>query len=318
MVWTATPTSWPWLLALTAPLMMFLGASVALITISGTVWRRPRVFVSFEHELEPIANELAAALERAGLDVERLPFNTEAKHDTVIEAVRRALMRCDAMVCIPGTRPSFVESEVLVASTLQRLIIFVVSRESPRMPNTALYGYPVFVLEKIRNRDYRELASALKIGCGSWLEWWRYLYGARKPFEIFSSLRLAAMLTLLFGLLSAVSGALLAAYVTGYEAAHQFLIDYPGVVWGLIHSGKVVPLLMVIGLCTGGLLVAIGAREARNVLRQHTITGQMTFSILRRALSGTPAGRRVLVCLLREPPLAHHERDTESRSGGAV
>jgi len=298
--------------ALTVPFLVCAATSVFLLIVSGPFWRRIRVFVSFEHKLEPIAEEIANALGRTELIVERVQFDTHASHDEVLSRVRGALQHCDAVVCLPGTRSSFVESEILVASTMRRLIVFVVSRDSPRVPNTAMYGYPVFVLEKLQHRGYRELASGIKLGCGSWLEWWRYLNSGNNPWSpwgIVSGWKITALLLGGFLTTGATAGSLMAGYLGGSAAVYTFLAELPSTIWDVatFNLSTAVSFFMGVGIVLGGLLLAVGARRAQAVFRQHTATGEKSFTILRRAIGGTRAGRRLLVCLLREPPKAYHE-----------
>jgi hypothetical protein len=133
-------------------------------------WRRGRVFVSFHHEREGIADKLTAAMGNAGLRCLKLPFVGGPEHDALLDNVRSAIRECDVFVCVPGDRASFVEHEVSMAFGLARPLVFVVvAGDTPRLPNTAKKGYPVFVLEQLES----EGISAMVKFCSYLARDWR-------------------------------------------------------------------------------------------------------------------------------------------------
>jgi hypothetical protein len=115
--------------------------------------QRARVFISFQHEREPVADRLATAMTNSGIDRVKLPFVDNPNHDILLDEVRQAIQSCDVFVCIPGTEPSFVESEVSMAFGLQKPLMFLLEEsDTSRLPNTAKKGYPIFSLDRL-NRD---------------------------------------------------------------------------------------------------------------------------------------------------------------------
>ena len=96
-----------------------------------------RVFISFHHSRGETAQQLEQALVEKGLVVGRLPFRPDYEHDDLLQRIQHEIRSCSAMVCLPGAQPSFIENEVLVASTLRKFILFVVGEQDPRLPNTA-------------------------------------------------------------------------------------------------------------------------------------------------------------------------------------
>jgi hypothetical protein len=123
---------------------------VGLALHVGVGRRRARVFISFQHDRESVADGLSVEMGRRRMDVVKLPFVETPHHDTLLDAVRDGIRGCDVFVCLPGSRSSFVESEVSMAFGLEKPLLFIVSdADTPRLPNTAKKGYPVFDLERL-------------------------------------------------------------------------------------------------------------------------------------------------------------------------
>jgi len=117
--------------------------------------RRARVFISFQHERESVADVLASEMETSGIGCTKLPFVENPDHDALLDQVRQAIRHCDVFVCVPGNRPSFVENEVSMAFGLEKPLLFVVvEADTPRLPNTAKKGYPVFTLERLERAGF--------------------------------------------------------------------------------------------------------------------------------------------------------------------
>jgi hypothetical protein len=161
---------------------LFIGAvSVVHLLISLIRKRRTRVFISFQHEREPIADMLANEMTKCGIRAEKLPFKENPDSDMLLLQVRQQIRDCDIFVCVPGNRPSFVESEVLAASVVYKPIVFVlIEAEAPQLPNTAMKGYPVFALERLQRfhrKGFRILASFCSYLAADWRSTIR-VYGA--------------------------------------------------------------------------------------------------------------------------------------------
>jgi hypothetical protein len=122
--------------------------------------RRGRVFISFEHEREPIADVLADEMTKCGIRAEKLPFMERPDHDTLVHQVTQQILDCDVFVCVPGKFPSFIQSEVLGASTAKKPTLFIfVEADAQHLPNTAMKGCPVFALEELKREGFRTLAN---------------------------------------------------------------------------------------------------------------------------------------------------------------
>jgi len=130
--------------------------------------RRARVFISFQHERESLAEILAGRLASAGIQPVKLTFLDNPDHDRLLDEVKQAIRHCDVFICIPGRNPSFVESEVSMAFGLEKPLLFVVSeRDTPRLPNTAKKGYPILGLERLEG-NFTTFVNFCSYLAGDW------------------------------------------------------------------------------------------------------------------------------------------------------
>jgi hypothetical protein len=156
-----------------------IGAVLATHLALTYVWRRrANVFISFQHEREGAASAIATAMERAGLHAKKLPFVENPDHDALLDEVRTAIRNCDVCVCIPGSRPSFVENEVAMAFQIYKPLLFVLAEpDRPSLPNTAKKGYPLFSLAALQAETFRTLATFCSYLAADWRSTVR-LYGS--------------------------------------------------------------------------------------------------------------------------------------------
>jgi hypothetical protein len=172
--------------------VLLIGGTLALHIVIDLAWRRrgraaARVFISFEHDRESIADALAAAMKRFGTDPVKLPFVKDPDHDILLDRVKQEIRDCDVFVCLPGTHPSFVESEVSMAFGLDKPLLFVViEADTPRLPNTAKKGYPMFDLVQVQHEEFRTLSYFCSYLAADWRSTIR-LCGAALPHILKSS-----------------------------------------------------------------------------------------------------------------------------------
>jgi hypothetical protein len=161
---------------------LLIGAVCAVhLLISLVRKRRTRIFISFHHEREPIADALADEMTKYGIRAEKHPFVKSPDHDVLLVQLRQGIGDCDIFVCVPGNRPSFVEYEVGMAFQIYKPLLFVlIEADAPHLPNTAMKGYPVFALERLqrfRRKGFRILARFCSYLAADWRSTLR-LYGA--------------------------------------------------------------------------------------------------------------------------------------------
>ncbi|HKV08277.1 MAG TPA: toll/interleukin-1 receptor domain-containing protein [Thermoanaerobaculia bacterium] len=117
---------------------------------------RRKIFISYQHAHEPIALELADALAREGMQVTKLPFLDDPDHDELLDEVKRGIVTADIVLCLPGSRASFVENEISLAFGLSKpMVFFLAPSGDGRLPNTAKRGYPIFDLEVSRDDRWK-------------------------------------------------------------------------------------------------------------------------------------------------------------------
>ena len=265
---------------------------------------RVRVFISFHHSREETARTLERALTERGLLVGRIPFLQGYDHDGLLQQIQRELRRCTAMVCLPGAQPSFIENEVLVASTLRKFILFVVGETDPRLPNTAYYGYPVFRLERLSRQDFDPLAQLILLMAGNWRASFRhFLDGWTRHLD---NGRLLFWLLLIFVFGTYVVGTAYALITSGAAEAVTFISGFHRDFFGLL-GGWMVLWIWLNAFLVGSVFALIGQLRARQVLRQDILTGHLTREVLRQRMGGGKRALRLLACLRDKPLAAEHE-----------
>jgi hypothetical protein len=276
--------------------------------------QRVRVFISFHNSREAVASALERALGDAGLIVRRIPFRGDYEHDSLLQTIQDEIRHCDAMVCLPGARPSFVENEVLVASTLRKFIIFLVGEADPRLPNTAYYGYPVFRLERVQRLNYAPMSQLVLLVAGNWkvslryfLDSWSRLIGDGKTLLRVSIAFVAGTYLVGGAIAFATAGiAEVKVFVLGFHRAYLDLL-----------GGGVLAWIWLNVFLVGCVFALINQSHTRRVLRQEILTGHLTHQVLRERLPGRKA-LRILACLWEKPPSADHEVLSEGNPDAPV
>jgi hypothetical protein len=121
---------------------------------------RARVFISYQHEREPIADALADEMTKRGIRAEKLPFVESPDSDTLLDQVKQQIRDCHVLICVPGNRPSFVDNEVAMAFYGEKPMLFVlIEADAVHLPNSAKKGYPVFALERLQRKGFQTLAN---------------------------------------------------------------------------------------------------------------------------------------------------------------
>lgn len=263
-----------------------------------------RVFISFNNSREAVASALERALSDAGLIVRRIPFLRDGyQHDSLLQTIQEAIRWCDAMVCLPGARPSFVENEVLVASTLRKFILFLVGKTDPRLPNTAYYGYPVFRLERVQRLDYAPVSQLVLLVAGNWKVSLRYFVDSWS--HLFDDSKTLLWVTFTFAAGTYLVGGAVAFATAGLGEVQTFVLGFHNAYRDLLGSGAV-PWIWLNVFLVGCVFALVNQLHTRRVLRQEILTGHLTHQVLRKRLGGRRA-LRILACLWRKPPPAEHD-----------
>ena len=263
-------------------------AVILLIAVGLVRLRRPRVFVSFKHVHESKAESVAGQLSNAGMEVLRLPFG-QYSHDEIVEFVRKALRRADALVAIPDAeQASFVDAELMAASVRRIPIVLIQYQEKQFQPTTLLRGYPVFDYACLEANNFEPLK--------------RYLwFAAKHPREYF---RMAGRIFKAFfePVNIIVFGILIAVYAF-MEGAKQLLNVLSERLFGSILFGadpdtgvfyNTVFMLLLIGYA--GYLVYAQLRTL-STARQISSTGTESYREFSEAFAILKSDGKILECI---------------------
>jgi cytochrome b561 len=285
----------------------FLGVLVIGLARFAYSGHHVRVFISFHHSREESAEELARALGEKGFIVGRIPFRTDYEHDNLLQRIQNEIRSCAAMVCLPGAQPSFIENEVLVASTLRKFILFVVGDKDPRLPNTAYYGYPVFRLEPLSRQDFDPIAQLILLVAGNWKASLRhFLDGWTQHLQ---NGKLLLWLVIVFVTGTYVVGAAYAFTTAGVAEVVSFVSTFHRAYIELL-GGWMLLWIWLNAFLVGSVFALIGQIRARRVLRQDILTGHLTREVLRQRIGGGKRALRLLACICEKPPAAEHEGES--------
>ena len=298
---TMTPATRLAFFAMPAAFLAVLAIGLARFAYSG---HHVRVFVSFHHSREETAEALERSLAERGLVVGRIPFRPDYAHDDLLQRIQREIRGCTAMVCLPGAQPSFIENEVLVASTLRKFILFVVGETDPRLPNTAYYGYPVFRLERLSRQNFEPIAQLILLMAGNWKASLRHFLDGWT--QHLANGRLLLWLVIVFVAGTYVVGAFYAAMTAGFAEVVRFVSSFHRAYIELL-GGWMILWIWLNAFLIGSVFALTGQIRARQVLRQDILTGHLTREVLRRRIGGGKRALRLLACIREKPLAAEHE-----------
>lgn len=278
--------------------------------------RRARVFISFQHERDSIADALASELARSGISPVRLPFVEDPNHDILLDQVKRAIRDCDVFVCLPGRRPSFVESEVMMAFGLEKPIVFVlIEADTPRLPNTAKKGYPMFALERLQFEKSRILANFCSYLAADWRSTAR-LYGAIFAFGYWS-LVVGLLLAYLVSILATL-GVMGPSVLPKVDAHGSLLLWASDVVHDPPTLCFVVIFLVIFFVPYSVFMMTrlrIRSRIRQAISAEKFSESLFSESFLSKALDYSLAGEDLLKVLYRSDIPAEHESEASKAQG---
>lgn len=264
--------------------------AVLLIAAALIRYRKPRVFISFKHVHEEKAEALAAQLAQAGLKVLRLPFG-QYSHDEIVDYVRQALRKADALVAVPDAENvSFVDAELMAASVRRIPIALMQYQERQFQPTTLLRGYPVFDYNCLTTKDFEPLKRYLWFSARHPRE---YLRMAGRIFKVFFD----SVNWMVFGILIAVYALM--------EGAKQLLNRLTDWLFDVTLFGadadtaifyNTVFMLLLIGYA--GYLIYAQLRTL-HIARQMTSTGTDSYEAFSEAFSILKSDRKILDCIRR-------------------
>ncbi len=263
--------------------------AVVLLIAAGLVrLRKPRVFVSFKHVHESKAEAVAKRLSEAGMKVLRLPFG-EYSHDEIVEFVRQALRKADALVAIPDAQEaSFVDAELMAASVRRIPIVLIQYQDKQFQPTTLLRGYPVFDFACLAASDFKPLERYLRFAVKHPREYFRM---AGRIFKVFFEPVNLILFAILFAAYALLEGAKqLLNMLTERLFEWTLFQDDPDTT---IFYNTVFVLLM---FGFAGYLIFSQLRTLRTA-RQITSTGTESYREFSDAFSILKSDREILECI---------------------
>ncbi len=272
-------------------IFLLLAEVCALVFVMGFFlirYRKPRVFISFKHLHEEKAKALARQLEKDGLEVLRLPFG-QYGHDQIVEFVREALRKADALVAIPDAeQASFVDAELMAASVRRIPIALLQYQERQFQPTTLLRGYPVFDYECLRECQFEPLRRYLWFAAKHPREYWRI---TGRIFKVFMD----GINWLVFGIMLSVY-ALLEGIMQLLNMLTQRFLEFtlfqPDADSAIFFN--TVMILLMLGYA---IFLLYSQFRTLAVARQLASTGTESFQTFSEAFSILESDRKILNCI---------------------
>lgn len=272
--------------------------------------RKSTVFISFQHLRESFAETVDASLNKNSFKVSRVPYEPLARHQDIVTTIGCAIRKTDAVVCIPGSTDTFVDSEIFLAQGVYKPIIFLLGRKGT-LPNTADKRYPVFHLEALQNAKFQPLNTFLHyVTKDLYSLWQQYLNAIRSPFlNVSKSFVIAASISIIcafigFSYLRALGvserfatvGLEVATYRQYIVMARVLLLIIPASI-SFISFGYT-------------LLICFGIWKQYSALRKASLrigTAQFSRGDWVKVIPNLTPGTELYECLYESAPLAHHE-----------
>jgi hypothetical protein len=304
-----------------AVLKLLLVAVVAVLcgVLGWLLWktavaRGRRVFISFQHEREPMAEQLEDVLLGHGFRVLRVRYEQGARHQKVLGHMQRSQRLARAVVCIPGDARSAVDHEVYAASVLQQPVLFLLKEEGGTLPDAADKRYPMLGLETVQAQGFETVAELL-----------HYLtddaQAARTVFrravqhplagQALGSVLRALVLVAAVALVVAVAyGAAVTAGLGGAAGLHR---AQAVVAMGVLATAAALVVLPLV--CWVGLAAHHVYQQHRAMRRATLNAGDAEFSRddWLELVPGLAPGQPLYQAMLNQAPLAHHEKQARQR-----
>lgn len=222
------------------------------------------------------------------MEVLRLPFG-DYGHDEIVEFVRQALRKADAVVVIPDAESaSFVDAELLAASVRRIPIALIQYQERQFQPRTLLRGYPVFDYACLEAGAFDSLHRYLWFSTGHPREYARM---AGRIFAVF----LEPVNWIALGIMLVVMVLIEALQLLINKISHALLqaeVFHPDMESAIFYNTVFVMLL-------AGYALYLLYRQW-NVLqtaRQTVSTGTESYQIFAEAFSILKSDRQILACI---------------------
>lgn len=272
------------MLAFAFAIVVLVGIILIIQTIGGR-WRAIRVFLSYHHEHENLVAILEKNIRDRWIKPDFVPF-APADHDILIERVQRALRLADVIIVLPGLDKSFVDAEILAASTLFKPIIFLKVSEEQKMPDTSYKGYPVFDLAGLEARQFHPLKRFILYVCRSSKD---ILNNFTRTLHSFLNTDNDTLFYILLGcgFINTIVGPFINVFVS---------LKWEQKLTTITHW--IFTLIFVTWFAIKYFQVVINRLRAIRIARQKTKSGELTYLLLAEGLDALKADRQIMTCIL--------------------
>lgn len=282
-------------------IVTFSAAAVILVAISTFIrglfgkWRTIKVFMSYEHQHLGLVENLRSSLKNKWIDPVFLPFE-DTDHDLLIESVQREIRRCDMVIVLPGSERSFVDAEILTASSLQKPIAFIKITEAQRTPDTSYRGYPLFDLAILQEFQFRPLERFIRHVTGAAPDVMKSFYRTtvrfykKKGFFVLAGFFACDTI-------SEIVSSIVKFFVS--PALEQTITTI--VFWAFTAVAMIIFFWVYFNVIWERL-------RAIKITRQKTRSGHFTYELLSKGLDVLDADREILYCILEVPLPTRHEK----------
>jgi hypothetical protein len=296
--------------------VLALAAATALVALAASIRRlhRPRVFVSYHHPLEAQAKALADALETAGMRPLRVRFQNKPEHDRLLEEIYGMARRADFVVCFPGTVPSFVETEVGVASACGKPIVFILPENNKGLPDTGYRSYPVMSTALAQADGYEKVIAFIRHLWGSPSATWRLLARITPPpVEVLVWALVVLMLPLLVVVIGTMAWSLTYTFANFHDQAFAKAFRNGGLMLLILAMAVSFAVLFV----ASSPVVAIGYRwTTRWTLQRRINKGDYSYTVFKPLLAGCGLGD-LNACFFEIAPPSRHDIAPTAKARGS-
>ena len=247
--------------------------------------------LEFAERISPVAN------------VSYVPFLADASHDEILDDIYTRIRAADFIVCIPGTRPSFVDAEIAYAIALNKPIMLVV-RTGHGIPNTAHRSYPCLSLEILRSYSFAPLIRFICYLHGNWRatlalysDFPSWILSAVMAFPLYS-----CFLAMLVGSVVKILH-LLSILVSLEYAVGRFTVAGWGVVFVVAAW---LTAFMFVGVAGWGVMQVISRWGARRYCRRRMAFGEYNLSTLKTWGDPRAIDTQLIESFEKHDPQPHH------------
>lgn len=280
-----------WMVSFAAATVIIVGLIILLQGLLGK-WRRVRIFLSYQHQHAPLVSKLESILKTKWIKPYLIPF-LPADHDTIIEKVQRSIKDSDLLIILPGLEKSFVDAEIMLASSLKKPIIFLKISDDQKIPDTSYRGYPVFDLQKLEEYRFRPLKRFI-------------LYVTQSSKDVLQNFpRTLVAFYNQFNSMSLFLGVIILLYLV----SGPFIMIFANLEWQFIIGRIFIWLftLTSMGYFIYRYVKIITERlRAIRVSRQTIRTGNMSYTLLADCFTELEADKEILHCINKEPLSTKH------------